>query len=198
MYIYIQHCVGTVSVRANGHDISETCAPKRVPRLLNILCVGRRPSLPPSIPPFPSSLPLSLPRTNAHGVQVMGESSVSPYGVAAGECVDHPCAGTVERWCRAVVSTAPAKKTAVDKGTPAAAEGDAKKTAPLGGRVYRLTKLVEKPTAEFARENLVTPGLGAGDDGEGRHLVVFGQYVLPVRRTFDILAEDIELDRRER
>lgn len=46
---------------------------------------------------------------------------------------------------------------------------------PLGGRVYRLTKFAEKPTAEFARENLATPGLGTGDGGEGRHLVVFGQ-----------------------
>lgn len=68
----------------------------------------------------------------------------------------------------------------------------------LGGRVYQLNNLVEKPTAEFAREHLVTPGLGQEDGGEGRHLVVFGQYILPARRTFDILAEDIRLDRRER
>lgn len=130
---------------------------------------------------------------------------MSPYGVAAGACVDHPCAGAVERWCRAATPTVPAK-TVVDTGTAAAAppveatetEDDVKKPPPLGGRVYRLTKLVEKPTAEFARENLVTPGLGAGDGGEGRHLVVFGQYVLPARRTLDILAEDIKLDRRER
>lgn len=79
-------------------------------------------------------------------------------------------------------------------GTETGVEG----APPLGGRVYRLTKLVEKPTAKFARENLVTPGLGPGEDGEGRHLVVFGQYVLPAKRTFDILAEDIRLDRRER
>ena len=72
----------------------------------------------------------------------------------------------------------------------------ARRTKLLGGRVYRLTKLVEKPTAEFARNNLVTPGLGTtadGDGGEGRHLVVFGQYILPARRTFDILEEDIRL-----
>lgn len=138
----------------------------------------------------------------------MRESSVSPYGVAAGERVDYPCAGTVERCDRAATSTAPTK-AAVDTTVAAAAaaaapvgaagvEGGVKKRPSLGGRVYRLTNLVEKPTAEFARENLVTPGLGPADDGEGRHLVVFGQYILPARRTFNILAEDIKLDRRER
>lgn len=114
----------------------------------------------------------------------MKESSVSPYGVAAGECVAHPPTHMVERWQR----VAKLKE-----------EGDGVDAIPLGGRVYRLTKLVEKPTIEFARENLVTPGLGPEKNGrEGRHLVVFGQYILPSRRTFGILAEDIKADRRER
>lgn len=134
--------------------------------------------------------------------QVMGESSVSPYGVAAGHCVAHPPAHTLERWQRAAVPAAPAAETtstaSVTTSEPVGAGGETQPPLPLGGRVYRLTKLAEKPTAEFARENLVTPGLGRGFDGKGKHLVVFGQYVLPTARTFDILAEDIRADRRER
>lgn len=114
----------------------------------------------------------------------MKESSVSPYGVAAGECVSHPPAHMVERWQR---------------GATLKEEGGGVDALPLGGRVYRLTKLVEKPTVKFARENLVTPGLGPAKPGrEGRHLVVFGQYILPSRRTFGILEDDIKADRRER
>lgn len=64
--------------------------------------------------------------------------------------------------------------------------------------MYRLTRLVEKPTPEFARVELVTPGLGASESGEGRYLVVFGQYILPAKRTFDILEENIRMGRRER
>lgn len=148
---------------------------------------------------------------------------MSPYGVAAGECVAHPPTHTLDRWERAAAAAAgststslaaengaagatPASKGAVvEAGADAAADAAAaavRRAKLLGGRVYRLTKLVEKPTAEFARENLVTPGLGTttaeGGGVEGRHLVVFGQYILPARRTFDILAEDIRLDRRER
>lgn len=149
---------------------------------------------------------------------------MSPYGVAAGECVAHPPTHTLDRWERAAAAAAastssplaaengaagvtPASKEAVveagaDTAAAAAAAAAAQRAKLLGGRVYRLTKLVEKPTAEFARENLVTPGLGTttaeGGGVEGRHLVVFGQYILPARRTFDILAEDISLDRRER
>lgn len=122
--------------------------------------------------------------------QVMGESSVSPYGVAAGACVAHPPPHIVERWHRSATTTtmlptdgnnsdstkappaAPATGSAAGTG---GATDQARETLPLGGRVYRLNKLVEKPTAEFARENLVTPGLGHADGGEGRHLVVFGQ-----------------------
>lgn len=112
----------------------------------------------------------------------MGESSVSPYGVAAGECVGEALSETLGRWQRA----APARNPATASSC-------------VGGRVYRLTRLVEKPTAEFARQHLVSPGLGPVEPGgEGRHLVVFGQYVLPARRTFDILAENIKEDRRER
>ncbi|CAM9562446.1 unnamed protein product, partial [Hapterophycus canaliculatus] len=155
----------------------------------------------------------------AIGLKVMGESAVSPYGVAAGECVAHPPPHIVERWHRA--SPAPASTTTTTTTTTAdtqqvektglqyppsvaaevagAAARD-RRPLPLGGRVYRLTKFAEKPTAEFARENLITPGLGPadGEGREGRHLVVFGQYILPVRRTFAILSEDIKRDRRER
>lgn len=114
----------------------------------------------------------------------MKESSISPYGVAAGECVAHPPAHMVERWQR---------------GGALKEEGGGVDALPLGGKVYRLTKLVEKPTVKFARENLVTPGLGSAKTGkEGRHLVVFGQYILPSGRTFGILAEDIKANRRER
>ncbi|CAM9274498.1 unnamed protein product [Scytosiphon promiscuus] len=149
----------------------------------------------------------------AIGLKVMGESSVSPYGVAAGECVAHPPPHIVERWHRASPATTPQATSAIQQTKTAplddASSSSAEKAAavsrdrrplPLGGRVYRLTKFAEKPTAEFARENLVTPGLGPadGEGGEGRHLVVFGQYILPVRRTFAILAEDIRQDRRER
>lgn len=142
---------------------------------------------------------------------------MSPYGVAAGECVAHPPTHTLDRWERAAVAAAACTSLATENGSAGATATDkeavveaeavvaasaaARRTKLLGGRVYRLTKLVEKPTAEFARENLVTPGLGTtaeGEGGEGRHLVVFGQYILPARRTFDILAEDIRLDRRER
>ncbi|CAN0050212.1 unnamed protein product [Ectocarpus sp. 6 AP-2014] len=152
----------------------------------------------------------------AIGLKVMGESSVSPYGVAAGHCVGHPPQHIVERWHRAAAAptrpaggaggngaptTSPSAAPAPAPAPAPAADTEAQRPPlPLGGRVYRLTKFAEKPTAEFARENLVTPGLGpaGGQGGEGKHLVVFGQYILPARRTFNILAEDIRLDRRER
>lgn len=126
----------------------------------------------------------------------MEESSVSPYGVAAGECVGEPSSLTLNRWQRAAMSNhvAPAPKAG-----EAIASNPAAATSCVGGRVYRLTRLVEKPTAEFARQHLVSPGLGPAETGgEGRHLVVFGQYVLPAKRTFRILAENIKEDRRER
>lgn len=132
----------------------------------------------------------------------------------------HPPTHTLDRWERAAAAaaaggstslptencvtgaTAAGKEAVVEPGADAESAA-ARRAKLLGGRVYRLTKLVEKPTAEFARENLATPGLGTtaeggGGGGAGRHLVVFGQYILPARRTFDILAEDIKLDRRER
>eukprot|EP00752_Nemacystus_decipiens_P005273 g4783.t1 len=143
----------------------------------------------------------------AIGLKVMGESSVSPYGVAAGECIAHPPPHIAERWQRAAIDStttatdgngAPTKASSATAAAAVAATAPPQEPTPVGGRVYRLTKFAEKPTAEFARENLVTPGLGHGDGGEGRHLVVFGQYILPARRTFDILAEDVRLNRRER
>lgn len=168
----------------------------------------------------------------------MGESSVSPYGVAVGVCVGQASNQTLERWHRAAMSNnpMPASRT-VSTGTfsvgkrsctadciaAAAATADGSGTQPglislpafsaalhaapqartitqlVDGRVYRLTKLVEKPTAEFAREHLVSPGLGPAEaGGEGRHLVVFGQYILPAKRTLGILAQNIKEDRRER
>ena len=128
---------------------------------------------------------------------------MSPYGVAAGDCIGHPPTHIVERWQLAVTSRAAAAAEAgaaapMNSNNKDASDGCGDGALPLGGRVYRLTKLVEKPTVEFARENLLTPGLGPGPDGEGSHLVVFGQYILPARRTFDILAENIRADRRER
>ncbi len=199
---------------------------------------------------------------------------MSPYGVAAGECIAHPPPHIAERrqgLCTKEEKGGNARSQHPDPATAAAAavadEAPAREPPQLGGRVFRLTKFAEKPTAEYARENLVTEGLGRGDGGEGRHLVVFGQasqvspvvsclyrgrlehrstvahpsvyllpagpsflvatrgnrlswpssppltppppppssppsrvrqYVLPARRTFDILAEDIRLDRRER
>lgn len=116
--------------------------------------------------------------------QVMGESSVSPYGVAAGACIANPPPHIAVRRHRAATTTpADGKNGAPTQASSATATATATAAAtappqeplPLGGRVYRLTKFAEKPTAEFARENLVTPGLGRGDGGEGRHLVVFGQ-----------------------
>lgn len=95
---------------------------------------------------------------------------MSPYGVAAGACIAHPPPHIAERWHRATATT-----TAT---AAAAAITPPQEPLPLGGRVYRLTKFAEKPTVDFARENLVTPGLGRGDGGEGRHLVVFGQVSL--------------------
>ncbi len=45
--------------------------------------------------------------------------------------------------------------------------------------------VVEKPTVEYARANLVTPGLAAGE-----YLTAFGLYILTEARTlFDYLAK---------
>jgi UTP-glucose-1-phosphate uridylyltransferase len=43
---------------------------------------------------------------------------------------------------------------------------------------------VEKPTIEFARANMVTPGLPVG-----QYLTVFGLYVITESKLFDILAD---------
>lgn len=176
-----------------------------------------------------------------------GGNSVSTTSRSAAAAALAPVAQEVVG--NACTAVNPGVASAVSAAAVADAEAQ-KPPLPLGGRVYRLTKFAEKPTAEFARENLVTPGLGpaGGKGGEGRHLVVFGQviprfiggiarrssfsaeglfpslisrlrhtnsgsippplprarpnhitqYILPARRTFNILAEDIRLDRRER
>ena len=107
---------------------------------------------------------------------------MSPYGVAAGECIAHPPPHIAERRrSRSAQAKGLARYQDSDSATVATAAAAAAATAPaqeppqLGGRVFRLTKFAEKPTAEYARENLVTEGLGRGEGGEGRHLVVFGQ-----------------------
>lgn len=142
---------------------------------------------PRSLKRFPSLLPTTdatTPEHNTHSTtphnttppfQVMGESSVSPYGVAAGACISHPSPHIAERWQRATTTPSTAENGAPTKASSATATAPPQEPLPLGGRVYRLTKFAEKPTAEFAREKLVTPGLGRGDGGEGKHLVVFGQ-----------------------
>jgi UTP--glucose-1-phosphate uridylyltransferase len=60
------------------------------------------------------------------------------------------------------------------------------------GRLLQVTEFTEKPSVEYARQNLRVPGLD-----EDQYLTVFGQYVLGPE-LFDILAENIEHNMRER
>jgi UTP--glucose-1-phosphate uridylyltransferase len=61
-----------------------------------------------------------------------------------------------------------------------------------GDDVYVAEQIVEKPSAEFARENLVTPGLPAGN-----YLAHFGMYVFAAQ-LFDSLEYLIKNDVREK
>ncbi|HET7768754.1 MAG TPA: sugar phosphate nucleotidyltransferase [Chloroflexota bacterium] len=62
----------------------------------------------------------------------------------------------------------------------------------LGERTYRVRHVIEKPTPAQARESLVTPGLPTGT-----YLGWFGLHAVSAG-IFDVLAEDVALDRRER
>ena len=58
--------------------------------------------------------------------------------------------------------------------------------------VLNITEFAEKPTAEYARENLHVEGLPAGD-----YLTVFGQYIIKPQ-VFAYLEEHIQNNVRER
>ncbi len=60
------------------------------------------------------------------------------------------------------------------------------------GRTLNVTEFAEKPTVDYARNNLRTPGLS-----EGEYLTVFGQYVVNPM-LFDYLEEHIKNNVRER
>lgn len=60
------------------------------------------------------------------------------------------------------------------------------------GRVLNVTEFVEKPTIDYARSNLLVPGLSAGE-----YLTVFGLYIIKPQ-LFDYLEEHIENNVRER
>jgi UTP--glucose-1-phosphate uridylyltransferase len=62
----------------------------------------------------------------------------------------------------------------------------------LGERTYRVRHVIEKPTPEQARASLVTPGLP-----DGTYLGWFGIHAVSAT-IFEVLAEDVTLDRRER
>ena len=59
------------------------------------------------------------------------------------------------------------------------------------GRSYRLDRIIEKPSVDQARRQLAVAGLPAD-----QFLAIFGIYLL-TPAIFDILAENIRLDRRE-
>ena len=59
-------------------------------------------------------------------------------------------------------------------------------------RLLNVTEFAEKPTADYARQNLRVPGFP-----EGEYLTVFGQYVIKPR-LFDLLEEHIHNNVRER
>ena len=61
-----------------------------------------------------------------------------------------------------------------------------------GNRVLNVTEFAEKPTLDYARQNLRVPGLP-----EDEYLTVFGQYVIKPQ-IFDYLAEAIQNNVRER
>ncbi len=58
--------------------------------------------------------------------------------------------------------------------------------------IMNITEFAEKPTMEYARENLVVEGLP-----EGEYLTVFGQYIIKPQ-VFDYLEEHIQNNVRER
>jgi UTP-glucose-1-phosphate uridylyltransferase/mevalonate kinase len=60
------------------------------------------------------------------------------------------------------------------------------------GRILSVTEFAEKPTVDYARNNLRTPGLN-----EGEYLTVFGQYIIKPM-LFDYLEEHIKNNVRER
>jgi UTP-glucose-1-phosphate uridylyltransferase/mevalonate kinase len=60
------------------------------------------------------------------------------------------------------------------------------------GRVLNVTEFAEKPTVDYARNNLRVPGLP-----EGQYLTVFGQYIIKPQ-IFDYLEEHITNNVRER
>ena len=62
----------------------------------------------------------------------------------------------------------------------------------FGPRTYRVRHVIEKPTPAQAREALVTPGLP-----DGTYLGWFGLHAVGAG-IFEVLAEDVALDRRER
>ena len=62
----------------------------------------------------------------------------------------------------------------------------------VGEHTYRVRQVIEKPTPAQAREALVTPGLPTGT-----YLSWFGLHAVSAG-IFDVLAEDVALDRRER
>jgi UTP--glucose-1-phosphate uridylyltransferase len=59
-------------------------------------------------------------------------------------------------------------------------------------RTMNVTEFAEKPTLDYARQNLRVPGFAEGD-----YLTVFGQYVLKPR-LFDYLEEHIRNNVRQR
>src|SRR5262249_24101907 len=61
-----------------------------------------------------------------------------------------------------------------------------------GQSLLNITEFAEKPTAEYARENLVVSGLPDGD-----YLTVFGQYLI-TPKVFTYLEEHIHNNVRER
>jgi UTP--glucose-1-phosphate uridylyltransferase len=63
---------------------------------------------------------------------------------------------------------------------------------PTGDRTYRIRRVIEKPTPEAARALLRTPGLP-----DGTFLGWFGLHAVSAA-IFDVLEEDVRLDRRER
>ena len=60
------------------------------------------------------------------------------------------------------------------------------------GQLLNLTEFAEKPTVDYARTNLLVPGLP-----EGQYLTVFGQYIIKPQ-LFDYLEEHIVNNVRER
>ncbi len=60
------------------------------------------------------------------------------------------------------------------------------------GRILNISEFAEKPTADYARNNLRAPGLA-----EGEYLTVFGLYIIQPK-VFEHLEEHIQNNVRER